>query len=85
MAKTSLSSSQPRRPEPLSSALQGVHSKHSATLHWLKQAKAKEKEKELQRQFAEKERNLQETQMVVAKKLGEAEHQVAMLQSGQWK
>lgn len=45
------------------------------------QAKAKEKEKELQRQFAEKERNLQETQMVVAKKLGEAEHQVAMLQS----
>lgn len=45
------------------------------------QAKAKEKEKELQRMFAEKERNLQETQMVVAKKLGEAEHQVAMLQS----
>lgn len=51
---------------------------------WIKQAKAKEKEKELQRLFAEKERNLQETQMVVAKKLGEAEHQVAMLQSGQW-
>lgn len=45
------------------------------------QAKAKEKEKDLQRLFSEKERHLQETQMVVAKKLGEAEHQVAVLQS----
>jgi homeobox protein cut-like len=44
-------------------------------------AKVKEKEKELSRQFAEKERQLQETQMVVAKKLGEAEHRVATLQS----
>ena len=46
------------------------------------QARAKEKERELARQFAEKERQLQETQMAVAKKLGEAEHRVATLQSG---
>lgn len=45
------------------------------------QSRAKEKEKELQRLFAEKERNLQETQLAVAKKLGEAEHKVATLQS----
>jgi len=47
------------------------------------QSKAKEKEKELNRQFAEKERQLQETQMIVARKLGEAEHRVSTLQSGQ--
>jgi hypothetical protein len=47
------------------------------------QARAKEKEKELQRAFAEKERQLQETQLAVAKKLGEAEHKVATLQSGE--
>jgi hypothetical protein len=46
------------------------------------QVKAKEKEKELQRQFTDKERLLQETQMEVAKKLGEAEHKVATLQAG---
>lgn len=45
------------------------------------QARAKEKERELQRQFAEKERQLQETQLAVAKKLGDAEHKVATLQS----
>jgi homeobox protein cut-like len=45
------------------------------------QNRAKEKERELQRQFAEKERQLQETQLSVAKKLGEAEHKVATLQS----
>lgn len=45
------------------------------------QAKAKEREKELQRQFADKERQLQETQMVVARKLGESEHRVSTLQS----
>ena len=48
------------------------------------QLRAKEKEKELQRQFADKERQLQETQMSVAKKLGEAEHKVATLQSGMY-
>ena len=46
------------------------------------QARAKEKEKELQRSFAEKERLLQEKQLNVAKKLGEAEHKVNTLQSG---
>jgi len=46
------------------------------------QAKTKEKEKELSRMFADKERQLQETQMIVAKKLGEAEHRVSTLQSG---
>nr|XP_006812773.1 PREDICTED: protein CASP isoform X1 [Saccoglossus kowalevskii] len=45
------------------------------------QARAKEKEKELQREFAEKERQLQETQLSVATKLGEAELKVATLQS----
>jgi len=47
------------------------------------QAKAKEREKELNRQFADKERHLQETQMIVARKLGESEHRVSTLQSGQ--
>jgi len=46
------------------------------------QSKAKEREKELHRQFAEKERQLQETQMIVARKLGEAEHRVSTLHSG---
>ena len=46
------------------------------------QLRAKEKEKELQRLFGEKERQLQETQLSVAKKLGEAEHKVSTLQSG---
>jgi len=47
------------------------------------QSKAKEREKELHRQFAEKERQMQETQMIVARKLGEAEHRAATLQGGQ--
>ena len=47
------------------------------------QAKAKEREKDLQRQFADRERQLQETQMIVARKLGESEHRVSTLQSGQ--
>ncbi|CAH1232311.1 protein CASP-like isoform X3 [Branchiostoma lanceolatum] len=47
----------------------------------LAQGRAKEKEKELQRAFAEKERQLQETQMSVATKLGEAEHKSTTLQS----
>jgi len=47
------------------------------------QARAKEREKELHRQFAEKERQLQENQMIVARKLGEAEHRVSTLHSGQ--
>ena len=46
------------------------------------QLRAKEKEKELRRNFAEKERQLQETQLSVVKKLGEAEHRVLTLQSG---
>ncbi|XP_072044688.1 protein CASP-like isoform X2 [Amphiura filiformis] len=45
------------------------------------EARAKEKEKELQRSFANKERQLQETQMSVATKLGEAEHKIQQLQS----
>lgn len=44
-------------------------------------ARAKEKEKEVQKVFAEKERQLQETQMSVAKKLGEAEQKVSTLHS----
>ncbi|XP_035690141.1 protein CASP-like isoform X4 [Branchiostoma floridae] len=47
----------------------------------LAQGRAKEKEKELQRAFAEKERQLQETQMSVATKLGEAEHKSTTLQN----
>lgn len=54
-----------------------------ARLFFVVQAKAKEREKELHRQFAEKERQLQETQMVVARKLGEAEHKVSTLQGGE--
>ncbi|XP_022344162.1 homeobox protein cut-like 1 isoform X3 [Crassostrea virginica] len=45
------------------------------------EARSKEKEKDLQRVFTEKERQLQETQLSVAKKLGEAEQRVASLQS----
>lgn len=45
------------------------------------EARSKEKERELQRVFTEKERQLQETQLSVAKKLGEAEQKVASLQS----
>ena len=44
--------------------------------------KAKDKEKDLQRQFGEKERQLQEMQLSVARKLGEAEHRAATLQAG---
>ncbi|XP_071178538.1 homeobox protein cut-like 1 isoform X9 [Mytilus edulis] len=43
------------------------------------EARTKEKEKELQRLFADKERYLQETQLAVAKKLGEAEQRVTTL------
>ncbi|XP_052824317.1 protein CASP [Octopus bimaculoides] len=39
------------------------------------------KEKEIQKNFAEKERQLQETQLAVAKKLGEAEQKVSILRS----
>uniref|UniRef100_A0A0L8GLG5 Protein CASP n=1 Tax=Octopus bimaculoides TaxID=37653 RepID=A0A0L8GLG5_OCTBM len=42
---------------------------------------AEEKEKEIQKNFAEKERQLQETQLAVAKKLGEAEQKVSILRS----
>ncbi|XP_071946424.1 homeobox protein cut-like 1 isoform X1 [Antedon mediterranea] len=45
------------------------------------QTRANEKEKELQRGFADKERQLQETQMTVAVKLGEAEVKVSTLQA----
>lgn len=43
------------------------------------EARAKEKERELYRGFGEKERQLQETQLSVAKKLGEAEQKVTTL------
>lgn len=46
------------------------------------QARAKEKEKDMQKMFFEKERTLQETQVSVAKKLGEAEHKAATFQAG---
>ena len=46
------------------------------------QARAKEKEKDMQKMFSDKERTLQETQVSVAKKLGEAEHKAATLQAG---
>jgi len=36
----------------------------------------------LQREFAEKEKQLRETQVAVARKLGEAEHKSATLQAG---
>ncbi|XP_041456465.1 homeobox protein cut-like 1 isoform X1 [Lytechinus variegatus] len=45
------------------------------------QARADEKEKELHRDFAEKEKQLQEKQMSVAKKLGEAELKITTLQN----
>ncbi|XP_041349034.1 homeobox protein cut-like 1 isoform X2 [Gigantopelta aegis] len=41
--------------------------------------RTKEKERELQRFFAEKERQLQETQLAVARKLGEAEQKISTL------
>lgn len=45
------------------------------------QARAKEKEKDMQKMFSDKERTLQEIQVSVAKKLGEAEHKAATLQA----
>ena len=48
------------------------------------QARAKEKEKDMQKMFSDKERTLQETQVSVAKKLGEAEHKAATLQAGKY-
>ena len=53
------------------------------TMEATAQARAKDKEKDLHRQFTEKERHLQEMQMNVAKKLGEAEHRAATLQGGE--
>ena len=44
----------------------------------------KDKEKDMQKTFSDKERTLQETQVSVAKKLGEAEHKVATLQAGRY-
>lgn len=44
-------------------------------------ARAKEKERELQRHFGDKERQLQESQLLVARKLGDAEQKVSSLQS----
>jgi len=44
------------------------------------ECRAKDKERELHIQFAEKEKQLQEMQLGVAKKLGEAEHRVNTLQ-----
>ncbi|KAK3736333.1 hypothetical protein QZH41_020805 [Actinostola sp. cb2023] len=44
-------------------------------------SKVKEREKELQREFAEKEKLLRETQVAVARKLGVAEHKSATLQA----
>ncbi|CAL1537355.1 unnamed protein product [Lymnaea stagnalis] len=54
---------------------------HEERVEATAQSRAKEKERELQRIFAEKERALQETQLSVAKKLGEAEQQIASLHS----
>ncbi|BFZ04767.1 hypothetical protein BsWGS_07805 [Bradybaena similaris] len=54
---------------------------HEERVEATAQNRAKEKERELQRTFAEKERQLQETQLAVAKKLGEAEHQITSLHS----
>ncbi|XP_020629858.1 protein CASP-like [Orbicella faveolata] len=45
------------------------------------QARVKDKEKDMQKMFSDKERTLQETQVSVAKKLGEAEHKAATLQA----
>ncbi|KAK6968413.1 homeobox protein cut-like isoform X1, partial [Biomphalaria glabrata] len=52
---------------------------HEERIEATAQSRAKEKERELQRVFAEKERSLQETQLSVAKKLGEAEQQITSL------
>ncbi|KAJ8312007.1 hypothetical protein KUTeg_009380 [Tegillarca granosa] len=49
------------------------------------EARAKEKERELYRGFGEKERQLQETQLSVAKKLGEAEQKVTTLNTEFWR
>ena len=46
------------------------------------QARVKEKEKDMQKMFSDKENALQEKQVSVAKKLGEAEHKAATLQAG---
>ncbi|KAK6184473.1 hypothetical protein SNE40_006941 [Patella caerulea] len=53
---------------------------HEDKLESTAESRAKEKERELQRSFAEKERQLQETQLAVAKKLGEAEQKISSLQ-----
>ncbi|XP_071094460.1 homeobox protein cut-like 1 isoform X3 [Haliotis cracherodii] len=54
---------------------------HEERLESTAENRAKEKERELQRIFAEKERQLQETQLSVAKKLGEAEQKISNLHS----
>ncbi|XP_046339044.2 homeobox protein cut-like 1 isoform X1 [Haliotis rufescens] len=54
---------------------------HEERLESTAENRAKEKERELQRIFAEKERQLQETQLSVAKKLGEAEQKITNLHS----
>ena len=46
------------------------------------QERVKEKEKDMQKLFSGKEKTLQEKQVSVAKKLGEAEHKAATLQAG---
>ncbi|KAJ7375021.1 intra-Golgi vesicle-mediated transport [Desmophyllum pertusum] len=45
------------------------------------QVRVKEREKDIQKLFSDKERTLQETQVSVAKKLGEAEHKAVTLQA----
>lgn len=54
-------------------------------LHYIdfQQARAKEKERELHKMFMEKQRHLQETQMTVATKLGEAEERATSLHAGE--
>lgn len=44
----------------------------------------KEKEKDIQKMFSDKEKALQEKQVSVAKKLGEAEHKGVTLQAGKY-
>ena len=44
----------------------------------------KEKEKDIQKMFSDKEKALQEKQVSVAKKLGEAEHKAVTLQAGNY-
>ena len=44
----------------------------------------KEKEKDMQKMFSDKEKALQEKQVSVAKKLGEAEHKAVTLQAGKY-